>query len=351
MSVRSVPAERGGTQEDFERRAELASAFDAVLSGLEDDNDQPLATAELEPEPVMSTGQVAEPEPDFDAQSMTEKFVRVEWSGTVGEDDREGWLRESFARAYARRNGNVWVSGEVSTSWIPTDPLAVLILRQPNGRLIRLCRAQAEAYLKKPDGRGNAIVGMTKLPEGSMLPAALEQAIAIRPEAKIVAERSYEILPMGLRFKAGTTYEQWERDLGGLLKVERRIQWCVADALAWGSDVFGERASQALDPDSYTYQTLSTLAWVARKIPQERRRAGVPFSVHQEVAGLPPEEQDRLRGSPRSRCASRSASGSRSSPARRRPACLRPSSTCSRWTSGWATPRTCRWATRRWTSS
>ena len=40
------------------------------------------------------------------------------------------------------------------------------------------------------------------------------------------------------------------------------------------------------------YQTLRNYAWVARRFPAGRRRAGVSFAHHAEVARLPEPEQD-----------------------------------------------------------
>jgi hypothetical protein len=41
------------------------------------------------------------------------------------------------------------------------------------------------------------------------------------------------------------------------------------------------------------YQTLRNYAWIARKFEPSRRRSGLPFQHHAEVAALPPAEQDR----------------------------------------------------------
>jgi hypothetical protein len=40
------------------------------------------------------------------------------------------------------------------------------------------------------------------------------------------------------------------------------------------------------------YQTLRNYAWIARKFEASRRRSGLPFQHHAEVAALPPAEQD-----------------------------------------------------------
>jgi site-specific DNA-methyltransferase (adenine-specific) len=99
---------------------------------------------------------------------------------------------------------------------------------------------------------------------------------------------------LGLEFASGTTYEQWESDFKRLLVAERIIPWLVADALAYGEDVWGEDYAQALDTSPYAYQTLANWSYVARRIPRERRRIDVPFTIHQAVAPLDPADQEAM---------------------------------------------------------
>jgi hypothetical protein len=58
------------------------------------------------------------------------------------------------------------------------------------------------------------------------------------------------------------------------------------------ADRFGEEASQILDETDLADKTLANARWVASQIPVSRRREGVSFSHHAEVASLEPAQQD-----------------------------------------------------------
>ncbi|MGW0651777.1 LmbU family transcriptional regulator, partial [Streptomyces umbrinus] len=52
----------------------------------------------------------------------------------------------------------------------------------------------------------------------------------------------------------------------------------------------------AMERTSLDYQTLRNYAWVAGKVARSRRRPELSFQHHQEVAALPPDEQDYWLG-------------------------------------------------------
>lgn len=99
---------------------------------------------------------------------------------------------------------------------------------------------------------------------------------------------------LALTFDPRTPYEAWEAETTHLLMVSRGIQWLVGDALAFGEQAYGERASQVLDSERYSEETISRMARTARAIPPPRRRANVPFAIHADVAALPVAEQEAL---------------------------------------------------------
>ena len=104
--------------------------------------------------------------------------------------------------------------------------------------------------------------------------------------------RWIEAGPTALCFDPSTPYEVWHDLTRRLIEVGRRIQWWIADALAFGEAAYGERYAQVLETDAYTYDSLRNLAWVSRSVAPSRRRDTVPFSHHAEVAALEPDEQD-----------------------------------------------------------
>lgn len=96
-----------------------------------------------------------------------------------------------------------------------------------------------------------------------------------------------------LRIEAELDLEGWAEVGSALARISGGAQWWVGDWLVWGEAAFGERHAQGL-PTEYAGKSLANLAWVASRIPPERRVRGLSFSHHATVAGLEPEEQDRL---------------------------------------------------------
>jgi hypothetical protein len=111
---------------------------------------------------------------------------------------------------------------------------------------------------------------------------------AARPgrRGQLLTTRVGLIIPPGLRF------EEWA-DAGP--KIGRMVDsfaWCLGDWLVFGQNKYDRRYAAALERVGLDYQTMRNYAWVARKVPIERRRAALSFQHHAEVASLPPEEQD-----------------------------------------------------------
>ncbi|MEV7024148.1 LmbU family transcriptional regulator [Kitasatospora sp. NPDC093558] len=88
--------------------------------------------------------------------------------------------------------------------------------------------------------------------------------------------------------------------LGDWLRVGRQLlavldssAWWAGDWLVFGSASYPQRYRTAIESTALDYQTLRNYAWVARKFAPSRRRPELSFQHHQEVAALPPEQQDR----------------------------------------------------------
>ncbi len=109
---------------------------------------------------------------------------------------------------------------------------------------------------------------------------------------QLVIPAQYE--PTGLVLPEGMEYEQWESIGHALKKINNAALWWLGDWWAYGDHHYGERAAQALDPDSYAFQTLMNAGWVCRQIETSRRREVLSFSHHAEVAALDPSEADAL---------------------------------------------------------
>jgi hypothetical protein len=91
-----------------------------------------------------------------------------------------------------------------------------------------------------------------------------------------------------------------EIDLGQWLEcgrklgmVGRNVAWWIGDWLQYGNECFGERYPRAAKVTGYDVQSLMNMAWVASRFEPARRRGGLSWSHHAEVAALAPDEQDR----------------------------------------------------------
>lgn len=109
------------------------------------------------------------------------------------------------------------------------------------------------------------------------------------------AEQAYITeTPTGLAFAADTPIEVWSGLVTWLLRAHKRLEWAIGDALAFGEHHYGETYAQWADETGLAENTLATMKWVAGAIEPLRRREGVGWSHHREVAALPAAAQDRL---------------------------------------------------------
>lgn len=86
-------------------------------------------------------------------------------------------------------------------------------------------------------------------------------------------------------------YEQYAAVGVALARGYRGMIWMIADWINFGEKTYGEKYAQAVEETGLHPETLRNYASVARRVPAERRVAGVPFGVHEAVAALEPREQ------------------------------------------------------------
>ncbi|MGA7270150.1 MAG: hypothetical protein WB239_03675 [Acidimicrobiia bacterium] len=98
--------------------------------------------------------------------------------------------------------------------------------------------------------------------------------------------------PTGLAYSEPPSWEQWEADGRWLARETEAIRWRVGDWYNAGERYFGEQAAQAVD--GLSAQSIQNAAWVANRYIGSRRREGLSWSHHAEVAALEPEEADAL---------------------------------------------------------
>jgi hypothetical protein len=98
--------------------------------------------------------------------------------------------------------------------------------------------------------------------------------------------------PTGLRLDRQMPFDKWLGIGQQLAAATSSSAWCLGDWLVYGETRFTGRYRSAIEQTSLEYKTLRNYAWVARKFPHARRRAGLSFGHHAEVAALPEPEQD-----------------------------------------------------------
>ncbi|MFE2754358.1 LmbU family transcriptional regulator [Actinosynnema sp. NPDC059335] len=97
---------------------------------------------------------------------------------------------------------------------------------------------------------------------------------------------------IGLRIPGKLPYESWERAGRQIFRMTDSFAWCMGDWLVYGQAHYSDRYRRAVDVVGLDYQTLRNYASVARRVVMSRRRPGLSFHHHAEVASLPPAEQD-----------------------------------------------------------
>lgn len=68
-------------------------------------------------------------------------------------------------------------------------------------------------------------------------------------------------------------------------------RWWISDLLHYVEMRHGEYVAHVADATGLAPQTIENIMSVGRRVPATRRRIGVSFSLHAEVAALPPNDQ------------------------------------------------------------
>lgn len=128
---------------------------------------------------------------------------------------------------------------------------------------------------------------------------------------QVIQQGAFTLGPSGLTVQGRPSLTDWEGCGALLKKIEGAVQWWAGDWLNFGESHYGEKYRHALDATQWEYQTLANHAYVAQHVAFSRRRENVPFSLHAELAALPPAQQeawlDRIEDKGLSRAALRSA--------------------------------------------
>jgi hypothetical protein len=96
----------------------------------------------------------------------------------------------------------------------------------------------------------------------------------------------------GLELSLKMTFDKWLSIGRDLAITANSAAWWLGDWLIYGETAFTGRYRSAIEQTSLDYKTLRNYAWVARRFAPERRREGLSFGHHAEVAALSEPEQN-----------------------------------------------------------
>jgi hypothetical protein len=95
----------------------------------------------------------------------------------------------------------------------------------------------------------------------------------------------------GLALRDGMSFAEWAAVGQRLGRISSGSAWALGDWINYGQAAYGRRYAEALHATALDYKTLRNYAWVARRFTPERRRPGLSFQHHADVAGLSEAEQ------------------------------------------------------------
>jgi hypothetical protein len=112
----------------------------------------------------------------------------------------------------------------------------------------------------------------------------LDDSVVLRDSARTTAS--------SLQLRRGLTFDSWVGVGARIARISNASAWWLGDWLIYGERAYGGRYAEALETTQLDYQTLRNYAWVARSFEPSRRRAGVSFGHHAELAAHPEADQD-----------------------------------------------------------
>lgn len=104
-------------------------------------------------------------------------------------------------------------------------------------------------------------------------------------------ERTGAITETSLVLPPDVPYDQYEALAFMFGRVHRQTAWVLGDLLNYGEKAYGEKYAQAEAATGLARSTLENYCSTCNRIPRSRRRKGLAFSIHAEVASLSPAEQ------------------------------------------------------------
>jgi hypothetical protein len=117
---------------------------------------------------------------------------------------------------------------------------------------------------------------------------SLEQAAAASPATRPLTALTPTSWAAGCEL-AVTEWVEQGRCLGA---IGRGSLWWIGDWVRYGSARYGDKYRAASQVTGYDAQSLMNMSYVSSRFEPSRRRPGLSFSHHAELAGLAPEDQE-----------------------------------------------------------
>jgi len=106
------------------------------------------------------------------------------------------------------------------------------------------------------------------------------------------AQSSTAITPTAWSAGGELAVADWVEQGRLLGAIGRASAWWIGDWIRYGSARYGDKYAPASRVTGYDVQSLMNMAYVASRFEVSRRRSGLSFSHHAELAGLAPDDQE-----------------------------------------------------------
>jgi hypothetical protein len=125
-----------------------------------------------------------------------------------------------------------------------------------------------------------------------MRPPSPTDSLARTPGPPATARPLTALTPTSWAAGCELAVSEWVEQGRCLGAIGRGSAWWIGDWVRYGSVRYGDKYAAASQLTGYDVQSLMNMSYVASRFDASRRRSGLSFSHHAELAGLPPEDQE-----------------------------------------------------------
>lgn len=109
---------------------------------------------------------------------------------------------------------------------------------------------------------------------------------------RVVEHTGATVGALELRLPDALEIGAWAEIGRKLMRSDQVLKWWIGDWAAFGIRKYGQLKEFA-EANGINYAGLRQLAWVSESVELSRRRDNLEWSKHQEVAALPPQDQEK----------------------------------------------------------